>query len=118
VIVALAGIGVVWRCLAAASAVGASRARSLLRSGDPHATFSSAVVPSVTVHPVWAVLSVVAGVLVLAAGVLVAAWGGQWRSMSARYEAPVVREPEDVERDRQRADARLWTALDRGEDPT
>jgi uncharacterized membrane protein (TIGR02234 family) len=64
------------------------------------------------------VLSAVGGVLVLTAGVLVAWHGGRWGAMSARYERPAGAGVEDAERSRARADAALWTALERGDDPT
>jgi hypothetical protein len=40
--------------------------------------------------------------------------------MSARYEVPSGKSPsaEDVAADRARANASMWTALDRGDDPT
>jgi uncharacterized membrane protein (TIGR02234 family) len=63
-------------------------------------------------------LSVVGGVLILAAGLLIAWHGGQWRAMSARYEAPRRPDEADPERARAKADASLWAALERGEDPT
>jgi hypothetical protein len=47
------------------------------------------------------------------AGALIVWRGHRWQVMSARYEAQPDREAEQA-----RAAASLWTALDRGEDPT
>jgi hypothetical protein len=53
-------------------------------------------------------------VLVLVAGLLTAVRGGQWAGLSARYDRREI----DPEQARARADASLWTALERGDDPT
>ena len=112
VVVGLAGVGLLWRALAAASAVGPSRARSLVT--EHHRTVdASRVVPQVATHPLWPALSVVCGVLVAVAGALVAWRGHRWQVMSARYDAPT-----DPDQQRARAATALWTALDRGDDPT
>jgi uncharacterized membrane protein (TIGR02234 family) len=117
-LVALAGVGIVWRSIAAAPAVGAARAAGLVRAKHETVGGSAVVAQHVTVHPAWPVLSAVGGVLVLTAGVLVAWHGGRWGAMSARYERPAGAGVEDAERSRARADAALWTALERGDDPT
>jgi hypothetical protein len=41
-------------------------------------------------------------------------WGHRWAALSGRYEAP----DGGAEADRERSDATMWTALDRGDDPT
>ena len=93
----------------------------MARAAHPGAQLGAAS-PQVSVHPVWGVLSAVCGLLVVLAGVLVAWRGQRWRAMSARYDRPQVADAapsaEDEERARQRANAALWTALDRGDDPT
>ncbi len=117
--IALAGIGIVWRASAAMSPVDAARARQLVREKRPRVGVSDTAVPDVSSHTVWAVLTVICGVLVVVGGVLIAVRGGRWAAMSARYEAPGrPPKPDDDDRARQRADAALWGALDRGEDPT
>lgn len=125
VVVALAGAGLVWRSLTGLSAVGAARARALV--ADRHAGVQlGAAVPQVSVHAGWAVLSALCGGLAILAGVLIAARGHRWASMSAKYDAPAgdgapaapPASEEDAERDRLRANAQLWSALDRGDDPT
>jgi uncharacterized membrane protein (TIGR02234 family) len=115
-LVALAGAALIWRSATSLAAVSAGRARDLVRSKHPRVTLSNTLIPSVSTHPIWGVLSIASGVVVVAAGVLIAVRGGHWAAMSARYERPAA-EP-DVERDRLVADRSMWNALDRGEDPT
>ena len=116
-IVALAGAGTVWRALTAASAVSTDRARGLV--ADAHPSVSAAnVAPQVSTHPAWVVVTVVCAVFVLAAGVLIAARGATWTAMSTRYEPPAVQDRDAERQRRERANVALWTALDRGDDPT
>jgi uncharacterized membrane protein (TIGR02234 family) len=119
VVIALAGVLLVWRSIADLGAVSASRARSLVEDRHSGVEVGSAV-PHVSVSPIWAILSAVCGVLVIAAGALVAARGQRWGAMSAKYERPATREltDEELARARARADASMWSALDRGDDPT
>lgn len=60
----------------------------------------------------WPLLAAAGGLAVAAAGAVTIIRGGRWPSMGARYERPARarRQPGDP--------ARLWQALDRGEDPT
>jgi uncharacterized membrane protein (TIGR02234 family) len=109
-LVAVAGLGLVWRTSTAFGAVSGARARSLVGAKHPQVVGTA----QVTTHPVWPTLSLVAAVLVVAAGVAVALRGGQWAGMSSRYERQAV----DPEQARARADASLWTALESGDDPT
>jgi len=111
-VLAVAGIGLVWRAVASASAVSTRRARTLV-SEHHRRVDASAVVPQIATHGAWPVLTVVGGVLVAASGALIAWRGHRWRSMSARYEVAPTAAANDA-----RAAATLWTALDRGEDPT
>lgn len=57
----------------------------------------------------WPYVAFGAGVVLALSGLLVAARGPRWAALGARYAAPA---------DRPRTDADLWSALDRGEDPT
>lgn len=128
-VVAAAGVALVWRSLAGLGAIGAERARALVSDRHPGVQVGAAV-PQVSVHASWAVLSAICGVLVLAAGALVAARGQRWGAMSAKYDRPAggtgpegdagpeQLSAEGVERARRRAEASLWSALDRGDDPT
>jgi uncharacterized membrane protein (TIGR02234 family) len=112
-VLALAGAAMVWRALGSAGAVSRTRARSFV--ADHHRTVDvNGVVPHVATHAVWPVLSAVCGVLVFAAGVVTAWRGHEWRGMSARYES----QPAQAEPGGERPATALWTALDRGEDPT
>lgn len=111
-LIALAGVGLVWRALTSAGRLSAHRARTLV--AEQHRTVDlTGVTPHVTTHGAWAALTAVCGVLVAVAGALVAWRGHRWQVMSARYEAPVDRQQDAV-----RAAGALWSALDRGEDPT
>ena len=111
VVLLLAGIGLVGRGATAAARLGDGRVRSLLAEHRRSVDLTG-LHPVTTTHPVWAVLTVACGLCVVLAGGLVAWRGAQWQVMSRRYEAP------DPERDRARAAATMWTALDRGDDPT
>lgn len=125
-VIALAGLALVWRSLTGLQAISPERARTLVQDKHPGIQLGSAV-PQISVHAGWAVLSCGCGVLVLLAGVLVAWRGQRWGAMSAKYEAPTggaehpeprPESAEDAERARLRADASMWSALDRGDDPT
>ncbi len=111
-LVALAGAGLVWRAIVSWDAVGVDRARSLIADRHRTLTLGDGVVPAVTVHTVWPALSLACGVLVAVAGGLVAWRGQRWQAMSSRYETPAS------EADPAKAAASMWTAFDRGEDPT
>jgi uncharacterized membrane protein (TIGR02234 family) len=119
VMLALAGALLVWRSLSGLTAASAARIRSLVQAKHSGVGFDAALVPHVTVHAGWPVLSALCGVLVLVAGVLIALRGHRWGTMSRRYDAPSGPvSAEDVSAARARADASMWTALDRGADPT
>jgi uncharacterized membrane protein (TIGR02234 family) len=119
VLVVAAGVAIVWRSSAALPAVGPDRAAALVRAKHQLAAGSEVVGRHVTTAPVWGALSITAGVLVMVAGALIAWRGARWGAMSARYEVPAARlDTDDDERARARADATMWTAMERGEDPT
>lgn len=109
-LVAVAGFIAVVRVIGAMSAVSTARAATVVRAAHPQVVGTARV----TVHPAWAVLSLLAAGMVAGAGVTTALFGARWRAMSARYE----RRPVDPEQAKARADASLWTALERGDDPT
>lgn len=116
-LVALAGALLVWRSVGGLTAISQSRAHALVASR--HSGIEIAAASHLGVHGVWPWLSAVCGVLILVAGVLVAWRGHRWRGMSAKYEPPSgPPDPEEAARARVRADASLWSALDRGDDPT
>lgn len=108
VLLLLAGLGLVWRSVAAVRAIGMGRAQSLAASKHPGITLGT----HVEVHLQWPILSAIAGGLVVAAGALIASRGHRWAGMSSRYEPPSGSD------DRARADATMWAAIERGDDPT
>ena len=118
-VIALAGAGLVWRAVESFGAVGTGRAQRLVL--DRHRTVGgTSLAPRVEVHGVWPTLLLVCGVLVLVAGALVAWRGQRLSAMSTRYENRAVAQDAaqaDAENPQKAATA-LWTALDRGEDPT
>lgn len=120
VVVALVGAGLIWRAVESFDAVGTGRARRLVL--DQHRTVgASAAPPRVEVHTVWPALVLACGVLVLLAGLFIAWRGHRWGAMSARYENRAVAEDAArtaAQENPQKAAASLWTALERGEDPT
>jgi uncharacterized membrane protein (TIGR02234 family) len=99
-----------WAALAGARAVSAARARSLVSDAGTGTGLDPARAPHVTVHTAWPVIALACALALFAAGVAVAIRGNRWAAMPSRYEAP--------EAERQRSDATMWTALDRGDDPT
>lgn len=109
-LVALSGVALLWRIAGAMPAVSTGRARDLVHAAHPQV----AGAPHVVTHPLWAVLGLIAAVLVVAAGILIAWRGGRWAGLSARYDRAAI----DPEQSRARADASMWTALERGDDPT
>jgi len=114
-VLVLAGGLLLWRTVLAAGAVSAGRARSLLASHRRSVDLTGLQV-SVSTHPVWPVLTGLAGLLIVAGGGLVAWRGAQWQAMSRRYDAPD--QAPDPAQESARAATTMWTALDRGQDPT
>ncbi|MFN2517699.1 MAG: Trp biosynthesis-associated membrane protein [Jatrophihabitantaceae bacterium] len=118
-VLALTGGLLVWRSLGGLGAIDTARARSLLEAKHSGVGVDPSVVPHLTVHPHWPVLSAACGLLVCVAGVAVAARGHRWAAMSTRYDAPSsARPPAPDTTTRARADASMWADLDRGTDPT
>ena len=111
-VIALAGVGLIWRAIQSGDAVSPERADSLV--GFPHFDIGFPPVPTHIDAPVvWPALTAVCGVLIVVAGALIAWRGHQWQVMSARYEAQPTEEVDPAKRA-----ATLWSKLDRGEDPT
>lgn len=119
-VIALSGAGLIWRAAESFGAIGVSRARTLVV--DRHKTVgATATPPRIEVHTVWPAVVLACGLLVMLAGLLIAWHGHRWRAMSTRYENRSVAEAAaraKAEENPQKAAASLWTALDRGEDPT
>jgi uncharacterized membrane protein (TIGR02234 family) len=114
-LLAVAGGVVIWRAFAGVDSVSAVRAVSLLRD---RSSGVGVVLEGQQVRIVvdwwWPVIAVAAGVLVMVAGALVAWRGATWTGLSGRYDVPGA-PPSGAGAP---PDATLWTALDRGEDPT
>lgn len=108
VVLAAAAIAMAWPAIAGFRTVSAQRARSLVSDAHTAAGLDPAHPPRAVVHLVWPALTLLCALAVLAGGIAVALWGHRWLVMSARYEAPAP----------QRANATLWSDLDRGHDPT
>ena len=121
-----AGVGVVATAAGATGRLSAGRIRAL--ADGRHVVGVGA--PStwrVSVHTGWAAGCIAAGVVIALAGVLVCVRGGRWPAMSARYTAPAAgadavhrRQGGDGgdEQQQARRQASMWSALERGEDPT
>jgi uncharacterized membrane protein (TIGR02234 family) len=108
-VIALAGVGLIWRALVSSHAISDTRAREIM-TGFVDIGFPG---PTVETHPVWPVLTAVCGALVAVSGVLIASRGHRWQVMSARYESQPAPEENSA-----KAASTLWSKLDRGEDPT
>ena len=106
-----AGVGVVVSAAGALTRLPASRIRTLAE--DRHIVgFGAPGTWRVTVHAGWASGCIVAGVAIVLAGALVCVRGGGWPAMSARYTAP------SGDQRQARAQSSMWSALERGDDPT
>lgn len=122
-VLVLAGTGLVWWSLAGLTALSADRARALVTARHSGVGVDPAVVPQVSVHAQWPWASAVCGVLVVLAGLLALLRGHRWTAMSARYE-PRAGDPPSAPGTAASpgtgptSSAALWSALDRGDDPT
>ena len=108
--IALAAALLAWRAISASRTVSHARAISLVTDRRGGVGVSPHSVVHITAHPIWPILTVGAAMLALIAGGLVMIFGARWSSMSTRYEAPSSTAPP--------TDEGMWTALDRGDDPT
>jgi uncharacterized membrane protein (TIGR02234 family) len=110
---ALIGTGGVvgWYAIAGASAVSADRARSSVASG---VGVDASSVPHVTVDAVWPALTAASAALIVLAGALTVLKAQRWSAMASRYEAPT----DAARAERTSGDIAMWSALDRGDDPT
>lgn len=86
----------------------------------------SGTLDSLSAHPWWPALTVLAGVAVVASGLAVVVRGPRWPAMGARYERPVRPAARNGSASSEAVEpstaterpAETWDALDRGEDPT
>ncbi len=112
VLLALAGLFMMWRAAHDIPAVSADRGRSLATSGNSGVGIDASSSVHVVVSAGWPAAAIVAGGLVAAGGVLIVLRGGEWSGMSTRYEAPAEAAPPGDD------DVAMWRSLDQGEDPT
>ncbi len=110
-VVAAAGVVLIWRSIAASAGISVRRARALVAERHPTVD-AAAVIPRVVVHAGWPWQSAACGLIVALAGAVIAWHGHQWQVMSSRYERRPAGASEQAKA------TRLWSELDRGEDPT
>jgi len=113
VLLVLAGAGIVASVIAHRDGVGTTRAQDLLQAALPSVGPANDTIGMGAVSAAWWVLTLLCGVLIALAGVLVAGRGHRWAGMSAKYDRPAA-----AEQDAAKRNASLWSALDRGDDPT
>jgi uncharacterized membrane protein (TIGR02234 family) len=109
-VLAAAGAVVVWYSIDGVTAVSADQARASINGVG----VDSASPAHVTVHAVWPVLTAISGAVIVLAGLLTVVYAGRWSALAGRYEAPT----EGARAARVTGDIALWSALDRGDDPT
>jgi uncharacterized membrane protein (TIGR02234 family) len=110
-VLVVAGAIVGWDAVTALQAISPEHARTLLRDAQTGVGLDPGQAVTVAVHPIWPVLAAVGGVLIVLGGALTIACGAAWKGLSGRYEHPQPAAGPQP-------DARLWSALDRGIDPT
>ena len=111
-VLVVAGAIVCWDSLTALQAISSEHARTVLRDAHTGVGLDAGQAVTVAVHPVWPVLAALGGVLIVLGGALTIAYGAAWTGLSGRYEHP------HPAAGPQQSDVRLWSALDRGIDPT
>jgi uncharacterized membrane protein (TIGR02234 family) len=105
------GAAITWLAVTGLTAVSAARARASVPSGVGVDASSRT---HVTVLPAWPTVTIVSGLLIALAGLCTILFAGSWSAMSNRYEAPTAA----AKRELPTTDLALWSALDRGDDPT
>lgn len=103
-----------------------ARARELIADRTSGVGIGGRFPVEVISHPGWPAVALVLGVVIACAGVVAAVRGSRWSAMAARYEAPAGRaDAREASSSHNSSDAAapqsdlaLWTALDRGDDPT
>lgn len=116
VVVAVVGVGMIWRAVLATAPIGSEHARALVHEHHPGVSLVGVGAPQVSTSPTWAAITIVCGALVLFAGALAGWRGNRWSTLSARYESRTA--DADPDAANARAATSMWNALDRGDDPT
>jgi uncharacterized membrane protein (TIGR02234 family) len=111
----ISGVVIIWFTAQAMTPVSTSQARASVPSGVGVDASSTAKVNLILS---WPVLSLFGGLVVVIAGLLAVVFAGRWSEMAARYDAPSSPSRTEQTADTTRGDLSLWTALDRGDDPT
>src|SRR6185437_2739911 len=112
---AASGVVVVWFTARAMTPVSTDRARASVASG---VGIDASSMAHVSVSPSWPVLSLLGGLLIILSGLLAVVFAGKWSEMAPRYDAPSNPSRTESSAEITRTDLSLWTALDRGDDPT
>ncbi|MCW2602504.1 MAG: hypothetical protein JWN61_639 [Pseudonocardiales bacterium] len=96
------------------------RARELIADRTSGVGIGGDFAVDVSAHTAWPVAAAALGLVIALAGLMVAVRGPGWSAMSARYEAPAGggAAPAQPAESGPQSDLALWTALDRGDDPT
>jgi uncharacterized membrane protein (TIGR02234 family) len=105
------GAVIAWYAIDGTVAVSAGRARSSVTSG---VGVDASSVPHVSVHVIWPALTAASAALIVLAGGLTVLKARRWSALASRYEAPT----DAARAERGSADIAMWSALDRGDDPT
>ena len=107
----LAGVGIAW---SSARVLGGDDVLTdqLRALGVPAADVTSDLVPA------WPVVAVAGGVLGVLAGLLTVVRGRRWPTMGRRYERSTAPAQQAAAAGEEQRSATVWSALDRGDDPT
>jgi uncharacterized membrane protein (TIGR02234 family) len=126
---AISGGVIIWLTVLAMTPVSTAEARDSVPSGVGVDSTSRA---HATVTAGWPIVTLVSGLLIVLAGVLTVFFARHWMEMAARYDAPTPAAREAGRSETANgdggtggadgpntvADLALWSALDRGDDPT
>jgi uncharacterized membrane protein (TIGR02234 family) len=110
-VLVVSGAVIGWRAITALSAISAAQARASVPSG---VGIDQSSQPRIAIVAQWPLLTIGCAVLIALAGVMTVVFAARWSAMATRYEAPTAA----ARREGPATDIALWTALDRGEDPT
>lgn len=125
VLLVATGLAATYGALALISGPTSARARELIADRTSGVGVGGGFPVEVTSHPGWPGAAAALGAVIALAGAAAAVRGPGWSAMSARYEAPSgsagARAPSpgtSTAAAAAQSDLALWTALDRGDDPT
>ena len=116
-----AGAGAAVLALRLVGGPGDGRARELIADRTSGVGLGESFPVQVSAHPAWPIAAAALGLLIAALGAAVAVRGPGWSGLAARYDgprAPAAAAAGPPAPDGPSSDLALWTALDRGDDPT